>query len=217
MIANALDTQNCMRVELALDIGCGPGAQLSDWKKYARRVVGLDQYADQISPDFFDGQTTLIAGDVTDLPFDDNSMDLVLALDVIEHLPEAPVLNEAMRVLKPGGTLLITVPAFQWLWSYRDEDAGHLRRYSKGTIKQAIEQSGFRVNRMRYYQFFLLPLVVLSRFFGRTSRTTRDLEDFPPAVLNVLFRAINSIEARLDKLGLSMPAGSSIIVLATKS
>ena len=216
MIANALRKQSHTRVDLALDIGCGPGAQLGEWQKYARRIVGLDQYIAHVDAKYFDEKTTLIAGDVADLPFEDNSVDLVLALDVVEHVPDAPVLNEARRVLKPGGTLLVTVPAFQWLWSYRDKDAGHLRRYSKTSIKVAIEQSGLMVERIRYYQFFLFPLVVISRLFGRKTRKTRDMEDFPPSFINRAFRAINLFEARLDRFGLVTPVGSSLIVLAKK-
>ncbi|WP_158284991.1 class I SAM-dependent methyltransferase [Hoeflea marina] len=216
MIANALTSLGGRAVDTALDIGCGPGTHLRAWSGYARKVFGIDQYAGQVDSAAFDSNTQLIAGDVASLPFDDNSIDLMFALDVIEHVPDLPTLSEARRVLKPGGHILVTVPAFQWLWSVRDEDAGHLRRYSSAQIREVVEAAGLKVSRIRYYQCLLFPLVVLSRMFGRRSSATRDMEDFPPRLMNAAFRAVNRLEGRIDALGLAMPFGSSLVVLARK-
>ncbi|MGC1497455.1 MAG: class I SAM-dependent methyltransferase [Sulfitobacter sp.] len=216
MLDNALRIQVPQRVALAVDLGCGPGVQLESWRAYADRVVGIDQHAEQVDENIFDDGVELVTDDVTDLPFADDSVDLVLALDVLEHVPDVAVLQQAARVLKPGGTMLVSVPAFQWLWSFRDEGAGHLRRYTKSQICQRVEQAGMQVCRVRYYQFFLFPLVVLSRKLGKTSKVTRDAEDFPPGVVNTIFRTINRFEARLDGLGIRFPIGSSIIVTARK-
>lgn len=216
MLVNALNDVSTTHLALAVDLGCGPGVQLASWRAYADRVIGVDQYADQVAAGIFGDGVELITADVTDLPFADNSVDLVMALDVLEHVPDVEVLKQVMRVLKPGGTLVLSVPAFQWLWSFRDDDAGHLRRYSKSQACQIVEKVGMQVCRVRYYQFFLFPLVVLSRIFGRNSKVTRDAEDFPPRFINAIFRSINRFEARLDALGLSLPIGSSIIVTARK-
>lgn len=216
LIAEALRDANSRRCGIAVDLGCGPGAHLDMWKCYARKVVGVDQFAEYVDSVALQSNIALVAADVLALPFDDQSVDLVFALDVIEHVPDEAALAEVMRVLKPDGVLIVTVPAFQWLWSVRDEEAGHRRRYTISEISDLIESAGLSVQTARYYQFFLFPIVVLSRLLGRSSRKMRDREEAPPRLMNKIFRSINLFEVRLGSFGLSMPIGSSVLVSARK-
>lgn len=213
ILSKSLDTT----AECAVDLGCGAGDGLVEWKKYANQVIGIDGHAELIAGAHLDPAVTTIAADVTDLPLADESADLVLALDVLEHVPDAQTLSEAQRILRPGGTILVAVPAFQWLWSYRDEDAGHLRRYTRRSIQKQVEGAGLIVEATWWYQFFLFPLVVATRFLGKFGPRMRDLEDSPRGGLNKLLLGANLFEVKLATLGVKMPIGSSIFVVARKT
>lgn len=203
--------------DLAVDLGCGAGDALIEWKKFATKVIGIDGHADLIADVYLDPAVSTIAADVTDLPLPDACADLVLALDVLEHVPDTQALQEAHRILRPGGTVVVAVPAFQWLWSYRDDDAGHLRRYTKRSVRKLVEGAGLTVECIRWYQFFLFPLVVAARVLGKRGPRVRDLEDNPRGWVNKMLRGINLFEVKLATLGVNMPVGSSIFVIARKS
>ena len=125
-------------------------------------------------------------------------------------------LAECTRILRSGGMLFLTVPAIPWLWSFRDEDAGHMRRYTRRSLVSCVSNAGFRVEYLRYYQFLLLPLIILSRFLGRTGKATRDLEDAPHPAVNAVLRAVVEIEVKLIELGVRLPIGSSLLMVARK-
>ena len=94
------------------------------------------------------------------LPFADDQFDLIALLDTVEHIAdELAVLQECQRVLKPGGRLIVTVPAFMWLWSYNDEINDHERRYTAPELQMKLELTGLRVRRISYNNFFLFPLI----------------------------------------------------------
>jgi SAM-dependent methyltransferase len=128
-------------------------------------------------------------------------------LDVLEHVDDTRALAEARRVLRPGGLLLITVPAMPWLWSYRDRAAGHRRRYTRSALRRLAEDCGFEVAELRYYQCALLPLVAASRLGGRRNSSFEYAEERPPRLLNELFSWINGAEARLHA---DLPWGTSL-------
>lgn len=216
LVLSALRKSVRQPVPVILDIGCGPGLDLKTWKAFADQVIGIDRHARKTRPEILAEGVAIIAGDVAALPMRTNSADVVLALDVLEHVEEGPMLDEVLRVLVPGGMLIATVPAFNRLWSYRDEQAGHLRRYTKKSLETCLRDTGFEIQTLDYYQFFLFPLVILSRLFGRRTPTTRSVEDVPPALINWVFRAVNLFEVKLSSWGMRMPIGSSVIVVATK-
>ena len=97
------------------------------------------------------------------LPFSAGCADLVTSMDVIEHLDDDAALADYRRVLRPGGKLLLTVPAYQWLWSDHDVWAAHRRRYSRRTLRAAVEQAGFRPGRVTYFNSFLVPPAAVLR------------------------------------------------------
>lgn len=216
IVKNVIRARGISNLNLSIDVGCGPGYQLENWKEISSTVIGLDQHAGEIDAQMFPPGISLTKGDIEALPFENKSVDLFIGLDVIEHVDDNKALREALRVLKPGGYCLLSVPAHQALWSIRDVEAGHKRRYSKKQLMGTVKDAGLEILSVRYFQFCLLPLVFITRFAGRSNAKLRDHEDFPPTILNGIFKWINVFEARLDALGLRLPTGSSLILLARK-
>jgi SAM-dependent methyltransferase len=193
--------------ETLLDVGCGTGANLALVGAGVRRL-GVDIHIEELTPG-------MLQGDAMSLPLRSASVDVVLALDVLEHVDDDAMIGEVARVLRGGGRLIATVPAVRALWSVRDEAAGHRRRYSRTMLRVLLTSHGFRVRELRGFQFVLLPLVLLSRLTRRKSVAARDLEDAPPRWLNRLLLAVNRIELRLPRL-LRPPVGSSLALVAVK-
>ena len=108
------------------------------------------------------GQVT--NGDICAMPWPDNSFDLVLATDVIEHVDDdATALAEINRVLRPGGVVLVTVPAFQSLWGLQDKVAHHKRRYRMAGLRDRVRGAGLRIERSFYFNYLLFPAIWAAR------------------------------------------------------
>ncbi|HEX7707403.1 MAG TPA: class I SAM-dependent methyltransferase [Thermoanaerobaculia bacterium] len=193
--------------ETLLDVGCGTGASLSLAGAGVRRV-GVDIHIEELT-------RGMLQGDATSLPLRTSSVDVILALDVLEHVDDDAMLAEVARVLRGGGRLIATVPAVRALWSVRDEAAGHRRRYSRAMVRDLLTRHGFRLRHLRGFQFVLLPMVLLSRLTRRKSVAARDFEDAPPRWLNRILLAVNRLELRLPRL-LRPPVGSSLALVAVK-
>ncbi len=108
------------------------------------------------------------------MPFADDSFDLAVSLDVIEHLEDdLAALRELRRTVAPGGALLVTVPAYQWLWSGHDEINHHHRRYTRRTLQRVAEQAGWSQVRTTYFNSLLLPVAIVLRVLDRVNRPRR--------------------------------------------
>ena len=204
LVERMLDRHLGRRVACALDVGCGTGAFLETLARYADDVFGVDPLAARD-----DGRVR--TGHAAQLPFPAESIDLATALDVLEHVDDAAVLVELRRVLRPGGLVVATVPAFPFLWSKRDELAAHRRRYRRTGLVRQFEAAGFEVVETAYYQFALFPLVVASRLVAGTSSA----EDRPPPKLNRMLRRLNELEVRLGRRA-RWPWGSTLALAARK-
>jgi SAM-dependent methyltransferase len=148
-----------------------------------------------------------------------NEWDIVFLLDVIEHLPDdIGAMHQAAKALKPGGYLFVTTPALNFFWSYNDEFAYHLRRYSKQDFAQLAETSGLRLREARYFMFLLSPLYWLSRRKHRvwlmTELQRRELylktHRLPPKLLNECLAGIFCFETPIGHK-LSFPWGTSVL------
>jgi SAM-dependent methyltransferase len=158
-----------------LDVGCGTGANLKMLAAYGR-AEGVD-----ISPQAVDfcherGLDSVKLGAIEQLPFDNDSFELVTALDVVEHLDDDVAgLREMRRVLRRDGRLLLFVPAFMFLWGVQDDVSNHRRRYTLPSLLKAVEEAGFSVEWSSYanISFFLPVLVVRSvmRWLGLRAAT----------------------------------------------
>lgn len=209
-----------------LDIGCGAGNMAHHLAAYGQ-VVGVDPYPKPLEVARQRG-LDVRQGSATALPFAEKSFDLVALLDTVEHVAdEAAVFEECRRVLKPGGKLLVTVPAFMWLWSNNDVVNAHERRYTRAELKQKLESLGMRVLQTSYNNFFIFPLAA-GRILVRRGRAEPDLasphfddkayqvemEPAPP-ILNTALGGVGQLETQLMKV-VSLPIGTSIICIAER-
>jgi SAM-dependent methyltransferase len=208
LVQRLLDRHVGQRAAAALDVGCGTGSFLPVLGRYADRVVGVEPLGG--SPG-----AGIVAGDAERLPFDQASFDLIVALDVLEHVDDRAAVGELARVLRPGGWAIITVPAFPRLWSERDELAGHRRRYRRSGLIDLLESVDLVIAETAYYQFLLFPLVAVSRAIGRVRPGAAELEEQPPLGLNRLLCRVGEVEVQLGRW-IRWPWGSTIAVAAQR-
>lgn len=143
-----------------LDIGCGTGAMLDELAPFGQ-VVGADFSPEALQFCVARGvRASLSRADVRRLPFADASFDVVTAMDIIEHIDDdKAAASEIFRVLKPGGRLLVSVPAFPSLWSEHDEALHHYRRYTSPRLKDLFQRVGLSVDKLSYTVTSLFPLI----------------------------------------------------------
>jgi SAM-dependent methyltransferase len=154
---------------------------------------------------------------VHEMPFPDDSFDLAVSLDVIEHLQDdLGALRELRRTVAPGGALLIMVPAYQWLWSGHDEINHHHRRYTRRSLQRVAERAGWRQLRTTYFNSLLLPVAIALRVLERVdTKTTESSLDLwvPPEPVNWLLERPLALEAALISHGGRIPAGLSLLAV----
>jgi SAM-dependent methyltransferase len=207
LVRRLLDRHVGGRVASALDVGCGTGAFLPILEQYADRVVGLDPLGA--------GDSRILAGEAERLPFEAASFDLAVALDVLEHVDDGAAVGELARVVRPGGRVVVTVPAFPILWSARDALAAHRRRYRRAPFVKLFESNGLAVLETAYYQFLLFPLVLASRAAGRLQPRTAQLEEQPRPRVNGVLRRVSELEVRMGSR-IPWPWGSTLAVAARR-
>lgn len=202
-----------------LEIGCGTGAMIKELEPLAASVCGLD-----ISPAALRycrqrGIDSVCVADAACLPYQGSRFDLIIGIDVLEHVDDdAAALREIYRVCRPGGLLILTVPAFQFLWSRRDEQNHHKRRYTLSQFRDRVLEAGFIVNRASYINMpLLLPLFLLVKVGHLLRRSPSMKMDFvlvPPPV-NALLSAVVEREASWLRRA-DLPIGTSIMCVALR-
>jgi SAM-dependent methyltransferase len=199
-----------------LDAGCGSGRNMVE---LARRgpVTGIEVSDTSVRLAHERAAGEVIAGSVLDMPFESGHFQLAACLDVIEHLEDdLGALRELRRVVAPGGSLLVTVPAYQWLWSGHDEVNHHYRRYTQRSLRRVAEQAGWQQVRSTHFNSLLLPVAILLRILDRFSRkTTESSLDLwvPPQPLNWLLERPLRLEAAVIGRGGRIPAGLSLLAV----
>jgi SAM-dependent methyltransferase len=204
------------------DVGCGMGSTFGMLSEFGW-VVGVDASPTALSFSKDRGHPLLVAGGLPVLPFPDGAFDIVCALDVIEHLDDDyAAVRELWRICKPGGLLMITVPAYQWLWSEHDDINEHRRRYTRPRLRAALDQMPVDYLKLSYINSFLAPPVMLIRLLKRLSRkpkkdpSTLKSDVYPvPKPVNEILRAIFASEAIWLRWG-SLPFGISVLCVARK-
>ncbi|MBF0125736.1 MAG: class I SAM-dependent methyltransferase [Magnetococcales bacterium] len=197
-----------------LDLGCGSGRFLTSLKETCPARVGVDGHRLSVEQAAKrDPAATWVHADLLHVPFADGQFAIAMALDVLEHLEPMPFLQEAHRLVRPGGMLLIAVPAFPFLWSGVDQAAGHRCRYRVASLRRELERAGWHWEGHTHYQFLLFPLLLLTRLGNRRPLTA--LERQTPMWLNRLLGRVNQWE--VSGLGaLSLPWGSSLMAWARR-
>ena len=199
-----------------LEIGCGTGHNLPMLTRFGSvDAIEIDEAARDIAADRL-GKAVGVAP-LPALPgVERGRYDLIAVLDVVEHIgDDVGALRGMAECLAPGGQILITVPAHQWMWSAHDVVNHHHRRYSKASLAKAIATAGLTHNGLRYFNSLLFPVAVAARLAGRLTGKD-DSDDSPPAApVNAVLEKVFGIERHLVGR-VPLPPGLSIITLASK-
>lgn len=202
-----------------LEIGAGTGGNIAMLSKFGSvqaiemndeaRAIARDKTGLEFAAGFLPGK----------IPFEPGQFDLICLFDVLEHVEEdAESLAVVHNMLKPGGSVVLTVPAHQWLWSRHDEDLHHKRRYSRSSVKARVLGAGFEIVKLTYINTTLLPLAVAARFADRLRKPNGSAlgQEIPPAPLNGVMKAIFSAERHLIP-ALSLPLGVSLLAVLRRA
>jgi SAM-dependent methyltransferase len=206
-----------------LDAGCGTGINLAHFASHgSHRVFGLD--VSKAAIDFVRqrGFQTISQASIAEIPFASESFDLALSFDVLCQVPAPLVesgLREIQRVLKPGGSLFVRVPAFDWMRSSHDDAVESVHRFTRAEIVREMEKAGLAVNWISYANFFLFPAVLIRRVLKAVGiGAGSDVRPLPGAIgwIDPIFRKILESEAAFFRSGIRFPFGLSVICLARK-
>jgi SAM-dependent methyltransferase len=193
-----------------LDAGCGTGRNLAEFGALGT-ARGVDPSPQAIEFCRRRGLTGVTEAGIEALPFEDGTFDLILATDVLEHVERDDLAAaELRRVAAPGALLVVTVPAYRWLWSQHDDSHHHLRRYTAGVLRARLAGAGWRPVLLTYFNSLLLPPIALVRAVaGRQSRGRTDYQ-LTGGLLNRALELPLRAEAALIARGVRFPAGVSI-------
>ena len=215
-----LETLIARKIELPadariLEIGCGTGHNLEMLRRFGR-VDGIE-----IDPAARAVAARRLGHAIGDAPLPEltgvpeRAYDMVAVLDVIEHVEEdVASLRSIARRLKPGGKILITVPAFPWMWSAHDEVNHHKRRYTRASLRKAVTEAGLRIEMLSWFNSLLFPLAATARLAGRVTGKSDSDDKLPPKPVNGLFEALFGLE-RYAVGRLPLPPGVSLVAIVS--
>lgn len=208
------------RDAMILDIGCSSGVLLSDLKSQGfHRLYGIDVSESAIALAREHGHDAVQVMDGSSPDFNPGTFDVIIASDCLEHIEQDTVaLDNWRRLLKPGGTLIVFVPAYMFLWSAHDVENHHCRRYSSRQLVARATSAGFDIKRKGFWNFFLFPGIALLRFYEwlipKKTKRMSDLYQPPRLVNNALAKLIHFENLLLRYIDL--PIGISTFVVAQK-
>ena len=182
-----------------LEVGSGTGGNLDLLAEFGS-VSGLEMDANALamSTERTHGRYDVRRGHCPDdIPFHDATFDLICFFDCLEHISDdVDTLRQIHALLAPGGSILLTVPAYQWLWSAHDEFLHHRRRYDRASLTRCAQAAGYRIERITYFNTLLFPLAVAARWCDRLLRRGRSSGDaVPPEPLNATLYGIFKSES----------------------
>ena len=211
-------TVNLSSLKRILDIGCGGGGLLSRLKSYGQGY-GIDLSLKAIKYCKMRQLSNIICGQANSLPIKHESFDVICAVELMEHVEDEQVLlGEFSRIMKKGAILLITAPAFNFLFSKHDEWVGHKRRYTVAGVKTILSSAGFKIIQASYFHMLLFPVLFVMSKWGRFASAAQKKQTVVelPLFLNQLLTLLLCAEIPILKQKISLPFGSSVIVLAQK-
>ena len=194
-----------------LDVGAGAGRQSILLKEIHGLAVKSLELSSAGVEYCLAKNLDVIQADATKIPFGNEIFDGVIAMDILEHIPDDQLaIQELARVMKSGASLFVTVPAFPFLWSKHDEKVSHVRRYRKSEIESLVKNNGLKIVNIRYWNSILFPIGVITRLLSLdNSKMT-----VPPRLLNQFLKKLTSTEAKFQIFG-KLP-GITLIVEAKK-
>jgi len=194
-----------------LDVGCGTGANLLMLSKYGD-AEGVDVSEDALAFCRERGLEKVKLGAGEELPYEDGSFDLVTAFDVVEHMDDDLAgLTEMRRVLRPGGRVLLFVPAFMFLWGLQDDVSNHRRRYRLPELRRVLEQAGFEVERTTYANItFFLPILFIRKLMRLTGLKASTENNINVTALNGFLRRLFETESWILRY-MNLPFGVSAL------
>lgn len=201
---------------LGLDLGCGTGANFG-WLSPFGRFFGSEVSNELYRPGLPRPSRPVFLSRGEALPHLEGTFDLVTFFDVLEHIEDhAGFLREVRRILKPGGFIFLSVPAYPFLWSEHDVSLHHKRRYLDSTLKQVVEESGFEIVRQSYAMAAVFPLIagwrILSKLLPRSGPASASYV-WTPGPLNDILIGVLGLEGKLLRRG-RLPFGTSLFCLA---
>jgi SAM-dependent methyltransferase len=198
-----------------LEIGCGTGHNLAMLKRFGRvDAVEIDGAARAIASKRL-GHAVMNAP-LPELPgIADRTYDLIACLDVIEHIEhDREALAGVVGKLRPGGRVLVTVPAFPWMWSAHDEVNHHKRRYTRATLSSLIDQAGLKLEMLSWFNSLLFPIAAAARLAGRVTGREDSDDKLPPRPVNAVFETLFGLE-RYAIGRLPFPPGVSLVAIGS--
>ncbi len=200
-----------------LDVGCGTGGNLSLLSRYGR-VHALEMNKAAREHSLRRGIGEICLGRLPDdIPYPDSQFDLIVLLDTLEHVePDREALQSVANKLKPGGTLLITVPAFPLLWGPHDIRHHHKRRYTQGSLRRLFPEAGLILSYLTYFNTLLFPIILSVRLLQKISGadSNRGLKVPPPFINSILTRIFASERFAVGRW--YVPFGLSLLARARK-
>lgn len=200
-----------------LELGAGTGGNLNMLAQFGNVCAAeMDDFAREAAVQQTDGRFLIEYGRCPDaIPFRDARFDLICMFDVLEHVSEdVETLAELRTRLAPGGRLLLTVPAYQWMWSSHDEFLHHMRRYTNTELTAKLQKTGFRITKSTYFNSFLFPLAVIVRLKDRiTKKHATNVNELPSPMVNDALRRVFEAEAQLVR-STRFPFGLSLLAIA---
>lgn len=196
-----------------LEIGCGTGHNLDMLRKFGRLdAIELDDSARALASRRL-GHAVADAA-LPELPgVPDRTYHLIALLDVLEHVDgDEAALRSIADKLAPGGSILVTVPAYQWMWSAHDEAHHHKRRYSRRGLRSVAEAAGLKVDKIGYFNSLLFPVAAAARIIGKAMGKTDSDDKLPPAPLNRMLKAVFGLERHFVGR-VPLPAGVSLFAI----
>jgi len=217
MVHDIIATYFPVRYDLRiLDVGCGAGALLSELAQYGS-ATGIDMSPKAVAFCRARGVGDVSVSTAERIAAPDAAFDIVLALDVLEHIKDDhAAVREMRRVLRPGGVAIVFVPAFMFLWGVTDVLSEHYRRYTRPGITSVFAAEELSIVRSSYFNTFLFPPIALIRLLVRLFRIpVRSENAVDDSFFNKMFYAVFHMESRLLR-HINMPFGVSVLVIARK-
>lgn len=203
-----------------LDAGCGTGGFL---RRLGLAQPVLARFGLEYNPQAavraaLKSSAPIASGSINDLPFEAGSFDAAVSLDVLCHraVDPAQALAELRRVLRPGGLLLLNLPAYDWMKSAHDERVHNDRRFTATAARALLRQAGFERVSARYWNGLLFPLMALQRkVLARGESAASDVQPFQPW-LDTALHTVTRLERAITRTGLPLPFGGSILLTARR-